>query len=204
MQATRLFAIRHGETGWNAERRIQGQRDIELNARGRWQALQLPRALADEAIDAVYASDLRRAHDTARALADATGLAVRLDVGLRERAFGRFEGHTFEEIEAKWPEESVRWRQRDPFFGPPGGETLAGFYQRSVEAAQRLAQAHAGRTIVLVAHGGVLDALYRAATRQDLQSPRTWEVPNASVNRLLWSPEGFSLVGWNDQQHLLT
>ena len=102
----------------------------------------------------------------------------------------------------KWPEESVRWRQRDPHFGPPGGETLTGFYQRSVEAAQRLAQAHAGRTIVLVAHGGVLDALYRVATRQELQAPRTWEVPNASINRLMWSPGGFNLVGWNDRQHL--
>jgi probable phosphoglycerate mutase len=121
---------------------------------------------------------------------------------LRERHFGHFEGATFEEIAQRWPEDARRWRQRDPDFGPLGGEALQAFFDRSVAAAHRLAAAHAGQTIALVAHGGVLDCLYRAATRLELQAPRTWQVGNATVNRLLWTPEGFTLVGWNDTTHL--
>ena len=65
-----------------------------------------------------------------------------------------------------------------------------------------LAARHAGQQIMIVAHGGVLDVLYRDATRQDLQAPRTWELPNTAVNRLIWSPEGLGLVGWADTSHL--
>lgn len=199
---TRLVLIRHGQTDWNVGMRIQGETDIALNAVGRAQAQRLAQALADETLHHVISSDLQRAHDTAAPLARATGAALRQDPGLRERAFGIFEGLSFEEIEQRHPEGATRWRQRDPDFGPEGGETLQAFYDRSVAAAQRLAAAHVGEAIALVAHGGVLDCLYRAATRLPLQAPRTWQVGNASINRLLWSPEGFSLVGWNDDAHL--
>lgn len=199
---TRVLAIRHGETAWNAESRIQGHADIPLNDRGRWQAGRMAAALADEGIDAIYASDLRRAFDTAAALARAVGLPVATDVGLRERRFGEFEGASFSEIEQRWPEASQRWRRREPDFGPAGGETLADFFARSVEALTRLAAAHPGQTVALVAHGGVLDCLYRTAARIGLQAPRTWQLGNAGVNRLLYSPEGFTIVGWNDCGHL--
>lgn len=199
---TRLLLVRHGETAWNAGTRIQGLTDIPLNPRGRAQAQRLAQALADETLHHVITSDLQRAHDTGAPLARATGAALRQDAGLRERAFGIFEGLTFEEIEQQHPEGAQRWRRRDPDFAPEGGETLQAFYDRSVAAAHRLAAAHAGQAIALVAHGGVLDCLYRAATRLPLQAPRTWQVPNASINRLLWTPEGFTLVGWNDDAHL--
>ncbi|HSW24845.1 MAG TPA: histidine phosphatase family protein, partial [Burkholderiaceae bacterium] len=153
---------------------------------------------------AVICSDLGRAAETARALAEPLGLPLQLDAALRERGFGTMEGRSFEEIDRDWPELARRWRSRDPDFAPPGGERLADFYARSVAAAERLAQAHAGRTIALVTHGGVLDCLYRAATRIELQASRTWQLGNAAINRLLHSPEGFVLVGWNDHQHLLT
>jgi probable phosphoglycerate mutase len=71
-----------------------------------------------------------------------------------------------------------------------------------VATAERLAAAHPGELIALVGHGGVMDVLYRAATRLDIQAPRTWELGNAAINRLLWTPEGFTLVGWADTQHL--
>lgn len=202
LEATRILAIRHGETAWNTQLRIQGHTDIALNEKGRWQAERLASALASESIDAIYASDLMRAHDTALAVSRQTGVAVVADVGLRERHFGAFEGQTFSEIETRWPEAALRWRKRDPDFAADGGETLQAFYDRCVAAATRVAKAHVGQHIVLVAHGGVLDVLYRAATRVGLQATRTWEVANAAVNRLLWTPEGFTLVGWNDQQHL--
>jgi len=202
LRVTRVLAIRHGETDWNVATRIQGLTDIPLNERGRQQAARLAQALADETLHAVYTSNLQRARDTAAALAQACGAPLLEDTELRERHFGDFEGATFEEIAQRWPEDALRWRRREPDFGPTGGESLQTFFDRSVAAAHRLAAAHAGQTIALVAHGGVLDCLYRAATRLELQAPRTWQVGNATVNRLLWTPEGFTLVGWNDDAHL--
>jgi probable phosphoglycerate mutase len=201
-QVTRILAIRHGETAWNVDTRIQGQLDVPLNDTGRWQARRLGQAVAHEPIHAIYASDLARAFETARALGAAVGLPVVADRGLRERHFGAFEGHTWAEIEARWPEGSERWRKRDLDFAPAGGESLRDFYARSVAAATRLAAAHPGQTVALVAHGGVMDCLYRAASRIDLQAPRSWQLGNASINRLLYTPQGFTLVGWSDTFHL--
>ena len=201
-QFTRLVAVRHGETSWNVEQRVQGQLDIGLNARGRVQAAQLAQALEDAAIDALYSSDLGRASDTARALADRLGLPLRLDAGLRERAFGFFEGLTYAEIEQRFPDEARRWRQRDPDFAPEGGESLAGFQRRAVAAVAAIAERHRGGHVAVITHGGVLDALYRAAARVALDAPRTWQLGNAAVNRLLHGDEGFTLVGWSDTGHL--
>ena len=201
-QATRILAIRHGETAWNVASRIQGQLDIPLNQAGRWQARRLARALAEDGIDAVYSSDLRRAAETAQAVARRSGCAVVTDTGLRERGFGMFEGMSFHEIEQRWPEQSTRWRRREPGFGPQGGEVLRDFYARCVATATRLAAAHAGETIALIAHGGVLDCLYRAASRIALDAPRSWQLGNASINRLLYTPQGFTLIGWSDTGHL--
>jgi len=201
-QLTRIIAIRHGETAWNVDTRIQGQLDVPLNDTGRWQAQRLGRAVADEGISAIYASDLLRAYETARAVADGARCEIVTELGLRERHFGEFEGFTWAEIEQRWPAESERWRKRDLDFAPKGGESLRQFYARSIDTATRLAGAHPGQTIALVAHGGVMDCLYRAASRIDLQAPRSWQLGNASINRLLYTPEGFTLVGWSDTFHL--
>jgi probable phosphoglycerate mutase len=201
-QMTRILAIRHGETAWNVDTRIQGQLDVPLNEVGRAQARRLALSLADEALAAVYSSDLQRALHTAQALAGPPGLTPRQDLDLRERRFGVFQGRTYIEIEAEFPELAGRWKRREPDFGAPGGETLAEFYARCVSTFQRLAAAHRGETIAVVTHGGVLDCLYRAATRVELNAPRTWQIGNTSINRLLWTAEGFTLVGWGDLQHL--
>lgn len=202
MDATRIIAIRHGETAWNVDTRIQGHLDIPLNDTGRWQASRLGAALAGEPLAAIYASDLGRAHQTAQAVGEAAGLVVVADAGLRERAFGLFEGKTFAEIEATWPDQALLWRRRDPDFEPAGGESLLRFRARIVATLNRLAARHPGEQIVLVGHGGVMDVLYRAATGQELQAPRTWALGNAAINRLLWTPQGLALVGWADTGHL--
>ena len=203
MESTRIIAVRHGETAWNVDTRIQGQLDIALNEKGRWQAQRLARALAArEPIAALYSSDLLRAWDTAQSISDSTGLPVVTEPGLRERSFGRFEGKTFAELEAGWPAETQQWRQRDPDWAPPDGESLVLVRQRVLAAADALATRHVGEQIVLVAHGGVIDALYREAAGLDIRAPRTWTLGNASINRLLWTPQGLTVVGWADTSHL--
>ena len=202
MDATRIIAIRHGETAWNVDSRLQGHLDIPLNDVGLWQARQAALALADEPIDAIYSSDLQRAWVTAQAIAETTQAPLTAHQGLRERSFGVLQGHTFEELETKEPEQAYRWRKRDPAFAPEGGESLIALRERITATTHALASQHVGGQIVLVAHGGVLDVLYRAATRQDIQAPRTWQLGNAAINRLLWTPDGLSLVGWADTQHL--
>jgi probable phosphoglycerate mutase len=174
-EPTRIIAIRHGETAWNVDTRIQGQLDIGLNDMGRWQAHRLALALAGEAVAAIYSSDLLRAWDTAISVGDAVSREVTTDEALRKR---------------------------EPAFAPEGGESLIDFRERITAAVDRLAMGHAGKQIVLVAHGGVMDVLYRAATRQEIQAPRTWDLGNATINRLLWTPDGLSIVGWADNHHL--
>jgi probable phosphoglycerate mutase len=202
MNATRLIVIRHGETAWNVDTRIQGHTDIALNTTGLQQATRVADALRHETIDAIYSSDLQRAWQTASAVAHATQAPLCAEKGLRERSFGSFEGKTYAELEIEFPQDSLRWRHRDPDWAPPAGESLATMRERIVTTASRLAQQHLGGQIVLVAHGGVLDQLYRLATGQGMQAPRTWQLGNAAINRLLWTPEGFTLVGWADVLHL--
>lgn len=203
MEVTRLIAVRHGETAWNVDTRIQGQLDIALNDTGLWQARRVGQALAEEPIAAIYASDLARAWQTALEIARPRALEVQAEPGLRERAFGHFEGRTFADIDATLPDQARLWRTRDPAFAPDGGgESLLTFRERVTGVAQALAARHPGELVVMVAHGGVMDVLYRAATGQELQAPRTWHLGNAAINRLLWTPQGFTLVGWGDTAHL--
>jgi 2,3-bisphosphoglycerate-dependent phosphoglycerate mutase len=201
-RVTRIVAVRHGETVWNAEMRMQGQTDTALSARGRRQAARAAAALADEGIEQIVSSDLARARDTAAAIAAVVGLPVETDPGLRERCFGNFERHTYAEIDALWPAEAARWRRHDPTFGPEGGETLIEFDARAVAAVKAIAERARGRSLLVVTHGGVLDCLYRAACGLGLDAPRSWELGNAAINRLLFAGERFTLVGWNDTAHL--
>jgi probable phosphoglycerate mutase len=205
MQATRILAIRHGETPWNVDTRIQGQLDIGLNDTGQWQAQRVGLALRDEPMAAIYSSDLKRAFDTAQAIAQHNALTRDLSVvghaGLRERHFGHLQGQTWAEIEQGWPEDAKLWRGRAPHWSPVGGESLTVLRERIQSCVNELASQHLGEQIVLVAHGGVMDALYRLATNQTIEAPRTWHLGNAAINRLLWTPQGLSLVGWGDVSH---
>lgn len=201
-EPTRILAIRHGRTAWNADGRIQGHQDIALDALGRWQAQRLALALAEEDLQAIYSSDLQRARDTAAPLQRQHGLELVIDAGLRERAFGEFEGHSFAQIEQRWPEQAARWRRRDDTFEPRGGESLRDLRRRIVAAVDRLASRHRGQHIVLLTHGGALDVLYRHATGLSLQAPRSWQVDNAAINRLMHTDETLVLIGWADVGHL--
>ena len=199
---TRIVAVRHGETVWNAEMRMQGKLDTRLSARGERQARRTAAALAGEGIEAIVSSDLVRAAATAAAIADVVGLPVATDSGLRERSFGVFQGWTYAEIDERWPDDAARWRRHDPTFAPAGGESLVAFDARAVAAMTRIATQARGRTLLVVTHGGVLDSLYRAATGVGLEAQRTWQLGNAAINRVLFTGERFTLVGWSDTAHL--
>jgi len=199
-----LLLIRHGETQWNAQARIQGHRDIALSERGLRQAQRLARFLGEQAIDAVYASDLARASQTAQPLADALGRPLQLDERLRERGFGLFEGSTYEEAQANWPNEYAIWRRRDPAHALPGGESYLAARARVLQCLDEIARAHAGATAAVVTHGGVLDIVYRAAYGIPWETPRSHLLPNASINRVFARPPGptFTVHSWAEHQHL--
>jgi len=202
---TRISAVRHGETAWNAVMRLQGQLDIDLNDLGRWQAERVGAALADSALQVIYSSDLCRAHHTAQAIARHSGVApadIRVHQGLRERCFGRFEGLTYAQVGELHPEDALRWKQRDPAWAPPGGESQTEVFARVQLALEAIAAQHPGEHIAIVTHGGVLDVFYRLATGQGISAARTWELGNCAINRLLWTPQALTLVGWADTAHL--
>ena len=205
MESTQILAIRHGETDWNVATRIQGQIDISLNAQGQWQAKQVAKALAEEDIHAIYASDLSRALVTAQHIAEFHSHEVNQISSLRERHYGFFEGQTWDEIQTAHPEDAALWRDRDPHWTPKnGGESLLMLHARVNHMVNEIASRHRGEQIALVTHGGVLDILYRIATGQDLQVARSWGLRNTAINRLLWTPQGLQLVGWSDERHLDT
>lgn len=204
--ATTILLIRHGETAWNAEKRLQGHLDIALNAEGERQAALLGAALAGEPIDHIISSDLQRARQTAEALAHVRGAKVGIDPALRERCYGGFEGLLYSEIAARFPREFAAWQARDVDAElPPGnnrGESFREFYERTTGAIARHAAAHAGKTIALVAHGGVLECAYRAALGLSLETPRDFKVLNASVNRFVMEEGVLKLVSWGEVSHL--
>ncbi|VXB50732.1 histidine phosphatase family protein [Massilia sp. 9I] len=204
--STTILLIRHGETAWNAEKRLQGHLDIALNAEGERQAALLGAALALEPIDHVVASDLLRAHQTAEAIARGRGMAVGTDPALRERCYGGFEGLLYSEIAARFPLEFAAWQARDVDavlpLGANRGETFRQFYERTTGAILAHAAAHSGKTIALVAHGGVLECAYRAALGLPLETPRDFKVLNASVNRFVAEQGALRLVSWGEVGHL--
>lgn len=203
---TDILLIRHGETAWNRMRRMQGHIDIGLNDEGQRQARSLARALQAERPAAIYASDLQRARDTAQAVADIHQLPVHIDIALRERCYGAFEGLMYDEISHHHPEAFALWQSRDPHVRFPAGErdaeTLEEFHQRSVDVITRIAQQHPDQRIVIVTHGGLLDCLYRAAHDLPITSPRDFSILNAAINRLQWDGHKFHVQQWGDAAHI--
>lgn len=199
---TTIILVRHGETPWNRERRMQGHIDTALSEAGRAQAAALARRLAAHAFDAIYSSDLRRAWDTARAIGERTGHEIVPDPRLRERAFGIFEGLTYEDIEAMYPEEFVRFESRDPDYVIPGGESARQFRARCLTCLGEIGARHAGGKAVVITHGLVLDAVYRLARSLAHDVPRGVPLLNASLNVFAYRGGGWRLESWGDIAHL--
>ncbi len=199
---TRLCVVRHGETAWNAEHRVQGQLDVPLNEVGQAQAQAAARALAREKFDAIYASDLSRARQTAAPTAELFSMQVVLEKDLRERHYGIFERLTYAEVKLRYPEDYARFEARDPDYAFRTGESLKDFSARSIAIISRIADRHKGRSILVFTHGGVLDKLYRHVTGLPLSAPRDFGIPNAGLNRIERTPGGWQIRAWADVAHL--
>ena len=202
MSATRLLVVRHGETAWNVEGRIQGHVDIALNALGQAQARALGERLLHDKFDAVYASDLQRAYETARFAVRDAGRVVIPEPRLRERHLGVLQGLTGQEALIRQPAAWNAFKSRDPALTLEGGESLDEFSRRATGLVEELVQRHAGARLLLVTHGGVLDALYRHATGMALARARDFPLYNASVNVLHHEGNGWRIETWGDISHL--
>lgn len=203
MLTTRLCLVRHGETAWNAERRLQGHLDIPLNPRGELQAEETCKALSVHRFDAVYTSDLLRARTTAEPVSRRLGQTPKVMTELRERHYGVFQGLTYEEAKQRYPAEYALFESRDASFTfPGGGESLLGFSSRIRNALEKLAASHRGEQLLVVTHGGVLDIVHRLCSGTPLHAPREFDIPNAALNWIEHQEHGWALTGWADRSHL--
>jgi probable phosphoglycerate mutase len=197
--------VRHGETAWNAEGRVQGHIDVPLNDTGRAQARAAAARLAMQHFDALYSSDLSRTVETAAAAAMLLRLDVEPTPTLRERFYGAFQGLTHSEAQARYPSDYERFSARDPDHAPPcGGERLRHFSARVEAALTALADRHRGETLLIVTHGGVLDIVHRLATGQKLEARRDFRLPNAALNWIERRDLGWrwTLLSWGDTAHI--
>ena len=199
---TRICLVRHGETEWNAERRIQGQIDIGLNAAGLRQAEAAGRWLKAAGISALYASDLKRAWATGQAIGQAVGMQPVPVPELRERRYGIFEGLTYAEAESRYPDGYAAFEGRNADYAFEHGESLKVMYERVTGKLKELAQRHLGESIVVVVHGGVLDVINRFVRGNPLEMPRDFLIPNAGINWISAVDGRWTVETWGETAHL--
>jgi 2,3-bisphosphoglycerate-dependent phosphoglycerate mutase len=199
---TELILVRHGETDWNRELRFQGHVDVGLNEIGQEQARRVAVRLAGESVQHLYVSDLLRAQQTARPVAERLGLTSVAEPALREQSFGAVDGMRVDDIKAQHPRAWEAWLRFHEDYCMPGGETMREFHARVMAAVRRIAADHGAATVVIVTHGGVLDMIWRTARSLPLGGPRQSEIPNAGVSRVLVRDTALEIVAWADTSHL--
>jgi alpha-ribazole phosphatase len=198
----RLFLLRHAETGWNRERRYQGWADTPLSDTGRAQAEAAGRLLASARLAAVWASPLRRALETAEAIAAFHGLEVRTDDAFKEMHFGEWEGLSVAEVSARFPGEYRTWVETPHRFAAPGGETLPAVRRRVLDGLERLRAAHAGETVCLVAHGISSRVLILEALGLPLERIWSVAVSSAGLSELEFRDDWTAVHRMNTLVHL--
>lgn len=199
---TTIIAVRHGETEWNRVGRQQGHLDSPLTPLGKQQALSMADALSGRSVQLIYSSDLGRAQETATIIAKRMNLQVRTDARLRERNLGILEGQTMSQFREKHPSEAASLASGDPDFALPGGESVRQVFVRNVGCVEEIARKHAGNTVLIVAHGGVLNSIFRKAVQLLLETRRSFSLFNAAVNVFTVADSGWRLETWGDVSHL--
>ena len=198
----RLIVVRHGETFYNAQRRLTGQSDVPLNSLGERQAVALGDCLAKEHLDAIVTSDLERTRVTARTIASFHGLAVQEDSDLRELAFGEWEGYTFDEVLAKDANRASLWRADPTIYAPPGGETIAQLRDRCARALTRWQTGYPESTVVWVTHGALIGVLLCHVLEIDLKRRWQFSHDNASISELRLKGDRVRIVRLNETAHI--
>ena len=200
----RLFLVRHGQTAWNLEGRVQGHTDIPLNELGRSQMQRLSAKLASVSFAVAYSSDLSRCSEAARTLLGARDTPRHVMSELREQHYGVWEGLTYRQIEDKYPSLFDRLMTGDSTFAPPNGESVDGMLQRVRGIRDKLSQAadDAGGDALVVAHSGSLRALVVALL--DLPAGSVWrfQLDQSGLSVVSVYPENATLDLWNDTSHL--
>ena len=205
---TRICIIRHGETPWNTEKRIQGHTDIGLNDEGVKQAAAAAQWIKRQHtnLKALYSSDLSRAWLTATAIGDGLNLLPIPEPSFRERKYGCFEGLTYLEAEKNHPQAYAQFHARIPFFQiPDGGESLVALHERVSGALKNIARKHLGQSIGIVCHGGVLDIINRFVRGKPLAEKRDFDIPNAAINWIVFEENPmptWTIEVWGDTRHL--
>lgn len=200
---TELILIRHGETEWNLTGRWQGHADSPLSSRGVDQAQLLAKRMIKEPVDAVYVSDLGRALHTAKLVGQPSDWSPVPMKELRERDLGVLEGLTTEEMLVEQPSVYQSFRENNPSYKPPGGESFCQFFDRCSSGIETICNHHPGKKIVAVTHGGVLGAVFRYILKLPLDAERNFVLLNCSINRLRrFSVGKWELVSWGDVSHL--
>jgi probable phosphoglycerate mutase len=202
LTAMRFILVRHGETAWNREGRIQGHLDSPLNAQGLAQATALAERLCMESFEVLISSDLGRARSTAELIAQRTGHSVVLDPRLRERHYGIFQGLTHDEAKSIHPEVYARYEQESASDAIPGGESAEACFGRNLDCLREIAASHRRRQTVVVTHGGVLEGLYRHVMRLSYERSRVFTLVNASLNWFTYEYGEWRLDRWGDTGHL--
>ena len=199
---TRVFVIRHGETGYTRERRYAGSRDIPLSETGIVQCEAVAQRLAASAPAAVYASPLERARTSAEIIAKPHRLAVTVDAAFSEMAFGPWEGLTREEVEARFPDAYRTWRSAPHELRQDGGETLVDVAGRVARGLQALRDGHGGQTLVLVTHAIVARLLVLDAL--GLGPDRLWSVDASpgGITEIEYEPGWATIHRMNTLSHL--
>jgi probable phosphoglycerate mutase len=199
---TTFILIRHGETEWNREGRIQGHMDSPLTPTGIEQAQACALRLKVEPIDHVIASDLARVKHTTEILATALDAMIEFEPALRERSYGIGEGMTFAELDAIHPEMYSSLRTTDPDFTVEGGESRRQFHDRVTRAMRAIADAHPGKRVLVVTHGGVLGVIYRWIMKLPIATAYKVDIPNVAYNRVVHCSGTWTLEAWADTDHL--
>lgn len=199
----RFLLVRHGESTYNAEGRIQGQQDAPLSERGRLQAERIGERLRTHRFDACYASDLSRAADTARAIMrHHPDVPFEFTTLLREIKFGIFEGRIMPEIEESFPEEYAQWMEDRRHFVPRGAESADDLYERAGRTLQWLSERGHDGAILIVAHGAILNSFISQFLQVGPEGRYRFHFDNTGLTILEDRPFGPRLLLANDTSHL--
>ncbi len=202
MTMTKIVLVRHGETFWNLEARIQGHLDSPLTEKGKAQADALAEHLKSQNFAAIYSSDLGRAAETARRISEKKGLSVSVTNCLRERNLGILQGQLKGELEKTFPKEAPFYRANDPDHLIPEGETLRQLSQRSMKCLETIAKKHEGKRVLVVTHNGVLVSLLKNTLCIPLEAPRNFVSLNTGISVFSYSDEIWKLEVWGDYSHI--